>query len=132
MAIHPSQNSTLLKGSSKNSGWMASVTLDTAMALGVSYWLWEWTAISMSSPTASRTFANPRAIFFSCAEVTTGPRLSPGTACVGSILYAVNPSGCSRIIWAHSRQEAGLLMSFRKSPCEYIGTAFRCGPPISL
>jgi hypothetical protein len=49
MAIHPSQNSTLLKGSSKNSGWMASVALDTAMALGVSHWLWEWTAISMSS-----------------------------------------------------------------------------------
>src|SRR5450759_4691917 len=51
---------------------------------------------------------------------------------VGSLLYAEKPSGCSRIVCAHSLQDAGLLMSLMASQCEYMGTVLRCGPPISL
>ena len=69
-----------------NSGLMLSVAREIAMALGVSHWLWQWTAISMPSPTASRTLANPRAICLSCAVVTTGPTVSLGRAWFGSIL----------------------------------------------
>jgi hypothetical protein len=132
--LNRSQDSTLLSGSSKNTGWIASVALDTAMALGVSHWLWEWTARSMSSLAAARTFSNPRAIFLNSAVVTVGPTPSLGArASFGSILNVVKPSGYSRIICAHSRHEAGLDVSLRESPCEYNSTPSRNGaqPPPS-
>ena len=52
-AIQASENGGF-SASSMNSGFIGSTALATAMALGVSSSLWQCTAISISSPTASR------------------------------------------------------------------------------